>query len=192
MAVASVLAEQAAGLAEDWEQSWRWNKQMRQTAEQVLGKWQEGSLHQIIDEEISWRKKALAVKIQHGVAGVKEQAQEERLLGFLQEWGQEAQRARCTDEGAAQCILERKLDRGQEEAQISRMEQCISGGYHLLEEAAVGAAKLYFTETLTSHPSCSQFLVEHPQEMFSRQSGELLLSRREEELRRKLKETRVL
>ena len=72
------------------------------------------------------------------------------------------------------------------------MEQCINGAYHLLEEAAVGAAKLYFTETLTGHPSCSQFLVEHPQEMFSRQSKELLLSRREEELRRKLKETRVL
>lgn len=192
MAVASVLAAQAAELAKNWEQSWRWNKQMRQTAELVLGKWQEGSLHQIIDEEISWRKKALAVKIQHGVAGIEEQEKEERLLGFLEEWGQEAQRACCTDKQTAQDILERKLDSGQEEKYIGQMEQCINGAYHLLEEAAVGAAKLYFTETLTGHPSCSQFLVEHPQEMFSRQSKELLLSRREEELRRKLKETRVL
>ena len=126
------------------------------------------------------------------MAGIEEQEREERLLGFLEEWGQEAQRACCTDKQTAQDILERKLDSGQEEKYIGQMEQCINGAYHLLEEAAVGAAKLYFTETLTGHPSCSQFLVEHPQEMFSRQSKELLLSRREEELRRKLKETRVL
>lgn len=192
MAVASVLAAQAAGLAENWEQSWLWNRQIRQTGEQVLGKLREGSLHQTIQEEIHWREKALAVKIQHGVAGIEEQEKEEKLLGFLQEWGQEAQRALCMDEQTARDILEQKLDSGQEETYIGQMEQCINGGYHLLEEAAVGAAKLYFTETLTSHPSCSRFLVEYPQEMFSRQSGELLLSRREEELRKRLEETRVL
>ena len=186
------LAALAAGLAENWEQSWLWNRQMRQTGKQVLGKWREGSLHQTIQEEIHWREKALAVKIQHGVAGIEEQEKEEKLLGFLQEWGQEAQRARCMDERTARDILEQKLDSGQEETYIGQMEQCINGGYHLLEEAAVGAAKLYFTETLTSHPSCSRFLVEYPQEMFSRQSGELLLSRQEEELRKKLEETRVL
>lgn len=192
MAVASVLAAQAAGLAESWDQSRHLHRQMGQAAEQVLGKWQGGSLHQIIQEEINWRQKALAVKIQHGVSGVEEQMEEETMLGFLQEWGQEAQWVHCTDRQTAERLLEQKLAGRKEEKQIGQMEQCINGAYHLLEGAAVGAAKLYFTAALTSHSACSRFLTEHPLEMFARQSGELLLSRREAELRRKLEETRVL
>lgn len=188
MAVAAVLSAQVICQVQCWEQTRYLSGNVSWAAEQLLEKWQEGSggLHVMIDEDIRRRQKALAVKTEYGVADLEKQMEEEQLMRIFQKWSQEVQSVHAADTQTARGILQRQLEVGKEQEQIGQISQCIESAYHLLESVSVGAAKLYFTTALTNHPACSRFLTEHPQEIFNRQSGELLVSRREEELRRKL------
>lgn len=179
MAVAAVLVAQVTAQAEVWEQDSRLTSRICQ---ETCGQSQD------IGEEIARRKKALQIKEEHGLAKLEEVIEEEALIDFLEEWKQDLERAHSQETQTAQNLLKSRLDarrRGQEhlEAQIGGR---IQEAYELLESASVGAAKLYFTTALTQHSACSRFLTEHPQEAFTRQSRELLLSRREEELRQQV------
>lgn len=186
MAVAAVLAAQVTGQAECWQQEMELRRRIREAAEELLSRIQGECICQEIDREAARRRKALSVKVQHGLTGPEEEMEEEELLCLFQEWSQEIQKCRCTDTERAKEILEEKLKGQKEQEQIRQIGKCIQGAYRLLEASAVAGARLYFTAVLTVHGPCSHFLMEYPQEDFVRQSGELLISRREEELRREI------
>lgn len=186
MAVAAVLSVQIMAQAEEWLHDWHLRERVRQISEELLKEQKNVSIQGKIEKEIARRQKALSVKIDHDLIEVGEQMEEETLLRFLQEWGQEIQKAHGTDGKKPEQILKEKIHWQWKQEQVHRIHQGIRGAYELLEEASVRAAKLYFTASLTNHPAASHFLTEHPQEDFLRQSKELLMSRREEELRQKI------
>lgn len=187
MAVAAVLAAQVTDRADAWAQDDRLTGQICQGTEAFLRR-RTCCQSQDIEQEIDRRQKALRVKEEHDLAKLEEVLEEEALLRFLEEWKQDLERAHGRKMQTAQDIRESRLKiriRLQENLTAQIGEQ-IQEAYKLLDSAAVGAAKQYFTAALTRHPACSRFLTEHPQEAFSQQSRELLLSRREEELRQQV------
>ena len=187
MAVAAVLAAQVTDRADAWAQDDRLTGQICQGTEAFL-RGRTCCQSQDIEQEIDRRQKALRVKEEHDLAKLEEVLEEEALLRFLEEWKQDLERAHGRKMQTAQDIWESRLKtriRLQENLTAQIGEQ-IQEAYKLLDSAAVGAAKQYFTTALTRHPACSRFLTEHPQGAFSQQSRELLLSRREEELRQQV------
>ena len=187
MAVAAVLAAQVIGRAQDWGAY----GDLTRYITQVVKDYQEGKkpcLVKDIDGEITRRKNALQVNVKHGLITMEEEEKEEALLYFLEEWQQEAEMEHAGP--ASAYILTERLDirREKERELVEKAAACMEEAYALLEHVPVGAARQYFTAALVQDPACGRFLAEHPQEVFTRKSGELLVSRQEEELRRQVEQ----
>lgn len=185
MAVASVLAAQAAGRADVWDEQSILAEYIAQGTQDYL-KGRKACQPRDIGEEILRRRKALGIKAGHGLVTLEEEQKEEAYLRFLEEWKQGAE---LENGGRTPCqILEERLAlwRDKESRSAEKAAECIQEAYGLLEHVLVGAARQYLTASLARHPACSRFLLAHPQEVFTRQSREALVSRQVEALRQQV------
>lgn len=183
MAVASVLAAQAAGRAHAWDEHSSLTGYIAQRTED-LRKSRQDCQSRDIGEEILRRRKALGIKAEHGLVTLEEEQKEEAYLRFLEEWRQGVELGHGGE--TAWHILEGHISlwKEKESRLADKAAACIQEAYGLLGYVSVGAARQYFTAALARDPACSRFLLAHPQEAFTRQSREALVSRQEEALRK--------
>lgn len=185
MAVASVLAAQAEGRAQEWDEHDELTKYIVRGTED-LRSGRRPCQPQDIGADILQRRKALEIKVGHGLVTLGEERKEEVYLRFLEEWRQGAELG-YGEQTPCHILKERLALWTEKESRLAeKAAACIQEAYALLAHVPIGAARQYFTAALARHPACSRFLLIYPQEAFTRQSREALVSRQEEELRRQV------
>ena len=143
---------------------------------------------QMLESFLVKQRQAGRIKEENGLLSLEEKILEYRAMKALDRLLSQARASSCSSPKQLEAFLGRASAQKKEEHRRSslKISDFIFHSYKLLEASSHSLALTYFTADLSGNPDCAAFLADHPCREFLDHCQDLLLFKKEEQLRQLL------
>lgn len=143
---------------------------------------------QMLESFLVKQRQAGRIKEENGLLSLEEKILEYRAMKTLDRLLSQARASSCSSPKQLEAFLGRASAQKKEEQRRSslKISDFIFHSYKLLEASSHSLALTYFTADLSGNPDCAAFLADHPCREFLDHCQDLLLFKKEEQLRQLL------